>query len=86
MHSKGRYLYSVLSLDVVCVVGICLVAWAWWLIFAGMLPLRAYIARGDSEKCTSQSFPCEYTYVLILLMVSIRGFEKAFPFFNAIQG
>ena len=66
-----------------------------WYLFSGVgmvavfcrdVASEGFIARGDSEKCTSQSFACEYTYVLILLMVSIRGFEKVFPFFNVIQG
>ena len=79
MHSKGRYLYSVLSLDVVCVVGICLVAWAWWLFFAGMLPLRALLPAAILKNVLRNRFHAN-THVLILLMVSIRASKKFFPF------
>ena len=44
------------------------------------------IAHSDSEKCIFHLFPCKYTYVLILPMVSMQGFKKTFPFFNLIQG
>ena len=42
MHSNGKYLYSVPSLDAVCVV-VCLVAQAWWLFIAGKLTCRVLL-------------------------------------------